>query len=71
MVRQTRQLPYLNFQRPTLTLSQPGGADYGHPLALPRLKKFCKYAPDKYVMNIFVMKIYVLNHSAFLPRFRP
>jgi hypothetical protein len=29
----------------TLTLSQPEGADYTHPLALPCLKKFRNYAP--------------------------
>ena len=36
MVRQARQLPYLNFQiqKPT----QPGGAYYAHPLAQPHLK---------------------------------
>ena len=28
-----------------LNLSQPGGADYAHPLALPHLNKFCYYAP--------------------------
>ena len=30
----------------TLTLSQPEGADYAHPLALPCLKKIRNYAPD-------------------------
>ena len=30
-----------------LTLSQPGGADYAHPLALPHQKMFRDYAPDK------------------------
>ena len=29
----------------TLTLSQPGMADYVHPLALPHQKIFCDYTP--------------------------
>ena len=31
-----------------LTLSQPEGAYYAHPLALPHLKNFRDYAPDTY-----------------------
>ena len=43
----------------TLTLSQPGVADYAHPLALPQLNKFCDYAPA-----IRTSGVYVCNPSS-------
>ena len=48
MVRQTRQLPYLNFHIITFTLSLPRGADYAHPLALVHLEFCLDYAPVIY-----------------------
>jgi hypothetical protein len=51
MVKQVRQLPKPKFSD-TLTLSQPGGADYAYPLALPHLNKFCDYAPDNTVSEV-------------------
>ena len=37
-----------------LTLSQPEGADYAHPLALPHQKKICDYAPDQISHNLYM-----------------
>ena len=37
----------------TLTLSQPGEADYAHSLALPHRKNFSDYAPEyKHVISV-------------------
>ena len=52
-----------------LTLSQPGGADYAHPLALPCLRKFCNYAPGYYcylvLSRILCSKSMVLQTKCF------
>ena len=43
-----------------LTLSQPRGVDYAHPLALPCLKKFRDYAPVERCEHCLLMIFSVL-----------
>ena len=48
----------------TLTLSQPEGADYAHPLALPHLTKFCDLV--KYLISAIFGDVWpIFGYCAF------